>query len=141
MLRTSLSIGWQIHLGCSKNAIFMTFLPLAAYFETRIGIGDLVTGGFTCELALWTCFKWGNCLVQSRTYAPTGNRDLERDFLSHSLFSRLIAPTLRSGISIALAIRSLDGVGTGFKLRHDEPTFPNQIDRLNSYQMGFQFGI
>ena len=30
-----------------------------------------------------------NCLVQSRTYAPTGNRDLE------------IAPTLRSGISIA----------------------------------------
>ena len=63
----------------------------------------------------------GNCLVQSRTYAPTGNRDLE------------IAPTLSSGISIALTIRSLDGVGTGIKLQHDEPTYPKQIDRLNSY--------
>ena len=50
-----------------------------------------------------------NCLVQSKTYAPTGNRDLE------------IAPTLRSWIE------------TGIKLQHDEPTFPNQIDRLNSY--------
>ncbi len=141
MLRASLK--WVANSsGCSKNAIFMTFLPRTAYFENRIGIGDLVTGRFTWGLlALWICFKWGNCLVQSGTYAPTGNRDLERDFLSHSLFSRLIAPTLRSGISIALAIRSLDGVGTGFKLRHDEPTFPNQIDRLNSYQMGFQFGI
>ena len=49
------------------------------------------------------------CLVQSRTYAPTGNRDLE------------IAPTLRSW------------VGTGIKLRYEEPTFPKQIDRLNSY--------
>ncbi len=129
MLRASLK--WVANSsGCSKNAIFMTFLPTAAYFENRIGIGDLVTGRFSWGLlALWICFKWGNCLVQSRTYAPTGNRDLE------------IAPTLRSGISIALAIRSLDGVGTGFKLRHDEPTFPNQIDRLNSYQMGFQFGI
>ena len=53
-------------------------------------------------------FCKSNCLVQSRTYAPTGNRDLERDFLSHSLFSRLIAPTLRSGISIAVTIRSFD---------------------------------
>ena len=37
-----------------------------------------------------------NCLVQSKTYAPTGNRDLE------------IAPTLRSGISIALLNQSVD---------------------------------
>ena len=77
-------------------------------------------------------------LVEFRTYAPTGNRDLERDFLSHSLFSRLIAPTLRSGISIAFAVhsvdRSFDGVGTGIKLQHDEPTFPKQIDRLSSYE-------
>ena len=40
-----------------------------------------------------------NCLVQSRTYAPTGNRDLERDFLSQDLLS---------GLAIAVAIRSFD---------------------------------
>ena len=57
----------------------------------------------------------GNCLVQ-----PTGNRDLEK-------------------ISIAFLIQSVDllhfahGVGTRIKLQHDEPTFPKQIDRLNSY--------
>ena len=51
------------------------------------------------------CQNYCNCLVQPRTYAQTGNRDLERDFLSHSLFSRLIAPTLRSW------------VGTGIKLQ------------------------
>ena len=61
-----------------------------------------------------------NRLVQSRTYAPTGNRDLEK-------------------ISIAFLIQSVDllhyayGVGTGIKLEHDEPTFPKQIDRLNSF--------
>ena len=51
----------------------------------------------------------GNCLVQSKTYAPTKNRDLE------------IAPTLRSSCR------------NGIKLQHDEPTFPKQIDKLNSY--------
>ena len=30
-----------------------------------------------------------NCLVQARTYAPTENRDLEGDFLSHSLTKSL----------------------------------------------------
>ena len=74
-------------------------------------------------IVLLGCLNCCNCLVQSRTYAPTGNRDLE------------IAPTLRSGISIALTIRSLDGVGTGIKLQHDKPTFPKQIDRLNSYKL------
>ena len=46
-----------------------------------------------------------------------------------------------SGLAIAFAIhsvdRSLHDVGTGIKLKHDEPTFPKQIDRLNSYQIQF----
>ena len=61
----------------------------------------------------------GNCLAQSGTYAPTGNRDRE------------VAPTKAGGQgicyraenSIAFTIRSLDGVGTKIKLQHGEPTF------------------
>ena len=59
-----------------------------------------------------------NCLVQSRTYTPTGNRDLEK-------------------ISIVFLIQSVDllhyahGVGTGIKLQHGEPTFPEKSDILD----------
>ena len=38
-------------------------------------------------------------------------------------------------------MRSLDGVGTGIKLQHDEPIFPKQIDSLNSYEIRILWGL
>ena len=96
-------------------------VKMRAYCHVRVGKTETIPSSQGLRSGT---LLGGNCLVQSKTLLTRqnkGNRDLERDFLSHSLFSRLIAPTLRSSCR------------NGIKLQHDEPTFPKQIDKLNSY--------
>ena len=49
--------------------------------------------------------KYGNCLVQPRTYAPTGNRDLEKISIAFLIQSVDLLHYARGSLSHSLCVR------------------------------------